>query len=93
VYEDDSILAIKDISPVAPQHVLVLPKKHANNFMCASNRAINDIFQKVPVIAEKLGIKETGFRLVINTGDEGGQTVDHLHVHLLGGRVMNWPPG
>ena len=93
VYEDDIILAIKDISPVAPHHILILPKKHSDDFMHTSTAEIADIFAKVPLIAEKLGIKDKGFRLVINTGDDGGQTVDHMHVHLLGGRAMNWPPG
>ncbi len=93
VYEDDNILVIKDISPATPVHVLFLHKKHANSILDADSKMITDLMSKVPEVTKKLGIAEKGFRIVINTGDDGGQTVDHLHIHLLGGREMQWPPG
>lgn len=93
VYEDDGIIAIKDISPVSPIHILIMPKKHSKNICEADSAVIADIMSKIPLIAKKAGVDENGFRLVINTGADGGQTVDHLHIHLLGGREMQWPPG
>lgn len=97
VYEDDSVVAFRDMNPQAPQHILIVPKKHVKNvteFGQADKELAAHIFvDVVPKIAEDIGVAESGFRLVINTGDEGGQTVGHLHVHLLGGRAMKWPPG
>jgi histidine triad (HIT) family protein len=93
VYEDDDILAIKDISPAAPQHVLMLPKKHFPGILETDKETIASLFAKIPAIVDKLGIKSGGFRLVINSGEDGGQTVNHTHLHLLGGRAMQWPPG
>lgn len=93
VYEDDNIIAIKDISPVSPVHILIMPKKHMKNICEADNAIVADLMSKVPLIAKEAGVAEKGFRLVMNTGVDGGQTVDHLHVHLLGGREMLWPPG
>jgi histidine triad (HIT) family protein len=92
-YEDDDVLVVKDISPAAPSHVLILPKKHADNIMEADSATIQAVFAKIPLIAEKLGISKSGFRLVVNTGEDAGQSVHHMHVHLLGGREMEWPPG
>ena len=95
VYEDDLILAFHDVSPVAPTHVLVIPKKHFTDmtelseddmkYVVASMRAVQQI-------ARELELDE-GFRVVLNKGSLGGQTVPHLHYHLLGGRRMEWPPG
>ena len=96
VYEDDKILAFRDLSPEAPQHVLVIPKEHIASLAEAKEEhleLLGYIQIKISEIAEKLGIKESGFRVVANTGDEGGQTVHHIHYHLLGGRFMQWPPG
>ena len=97
VYEDDEVIAFRDLNPQAPTHVLIIPKKHidsVNAFDVSDKDVIAHIFVDVaPKLAKQLGIDESGFRLVINTGKEGGQTVDHLHVHLLGGREMKWPPG
>jgi histidine triad (HIT) family protein len=93
VYEDENIIVIKDIGPAAPVHVLVLPKKHCASIMEAGQETILNIFSKIPQIIKKLGLKKEEFRLVVNTGEEGGQTVDHFHVHLLAGRDMKWPPG
>ena len=97
VFEDDSVVAFKDLNPQAPVHVLIIPKKHIQSvaqFTVDDKDLAAHIFIDVaPQLAAELGIAESGFRLVINTGDDGGQTVHHLHVHLLGGRKMTWPPG
>ena len=97
VFEDNSVVAFKDLSPQAPVHVLIVPKKHVQSvaqLSAVDKELIAHVFVDVaPKLAAELGIADTGFRLVVNTGDEGGQTVNHLHVHLLGGRKMTWPPG
>lgn len=96
VYLDDLVVAIRDISPQAPTHILLLARKHI-----ASVREVGDadrelmgaMFQVAAELAKREGIAEGGYRLVVNVGRNGGQTVDHLHVHMLGGRQMTWPPG
>ena len=93
IYEDENFIAIKDVSPAAPQHVLLLPKKHVRNIAEADEGTVNAITGKIKKIAEIMNILDNGFRIVVNTGADGGQTVDHLHFHLLGGREMKWPPG
>lgn len=96
VYEDEQIIAFHDISPAAPVHVLVIPKKHIANLLDVTiddNQVIAHLMMSIPQIATQLGLAEKGFRIVINTKDDGGQTVDHLHAHILGGRFMTWPPG
>lgn len=97
VFEDETVVAFRDLSPKAPQHVLIVPKKHIASvaqFQAEDKDLAAHIFvDVVPKLAKDLGIADGGFRLVINTGDDGGQTVNHLHVHLLGGRKMTWPPG
>ena len=93
VYEDDKVLAFNDINPAAPVHVLVIPKKHFENFVSADDVYISAIKKAVITITDQLGLSEKGYRLVFNTGDDGGQTVHHLHCHILGGRFMEWPPG
>ena len=92
VYEDDKMVAFKDLEPEAPVHVLLVPKTHADNVMAAEPALVGYMLGKAAEIAEKLGIKESGFRLIINTGKDGGQTVQHLHIHLIGGKAMGWPP-
>ena len=92
VYEDDKMIAFKDLEPPAPVHVLLVPKTHADNVMAAEPALVGYMLGKTAEIAEKLGIKESGFRLIINTGKDGGQTVQHLHIHLIGGKAMGWPP-
>ena len=95
VYEDDQILAFYDLDPQAPVHVLVIPKKHLDSLSAATEEdapLLSHILLKVKDIAAELGL-ENGYRVVINTGDDGGQTVKHLHVHILGRRAMAWPPG
>ena len=95
VYEDETVAAFRDLNPQAPQHILIVPKKHVANITELDDKdlAAHIFTEVVPKIAAKVGIDKSGFRLVINTGEEGGQTVNHLHVHLLGGRSMQWPPG
>lgn len=95
VYEDDAVLAFKDIAPQAPVHVVIIPKEHYDSIL--SVPAGDDIISHIHTVANrivlKLGIADEGFRLVNNCGEAGGQTVPHLHYHLLGGRNMEWPPG
>lgn len=93
VFEDEEFLAFNDIKPASPVHILVIPKKHYKNLLEVDNQEVlGKLMQKVQLIAKKHNISE-GFRTVINTGDNGGQTVHHLHVHILGGRFHKWPPG
>lgn len=97
IFEDDTVIAFKDLNPKAPVHVLIVPKKHVASvadFTADDKELAAHIFvDVVPKLANELGIAENGFRVVMNTGDDGGQTVHHLHVHLLGGRKFTWPPG
>ena len=97
IYEDESVVAFRDINPQAPQHILIVPRKHIesiNDFQADDkDLAAHILVDVVPKLAKDLKIDEGGYRVVINTGDDGGQTVHHLHVHLLGGRSMQWPPG
>ena len=96
VYEDDKILAFKDLNPEAPVHVLVIPKLHISSLNEATKdhlELLGYIQLKIVELAKDLDIADSGFRIVANTGDEGGQTVHHLHYHVLGGRFMKWPPG
>jgi histidine triad (HIT) family protein len=95
VYEDDLVLAIHDINPQAPTHVLIFPKKAIPRIAEAKAEdqpLLGHLLLKAAEIAKKLGLKG-GYRLVINNGPDGGETVPHLHVHILGGRYMKWPPG
>ena len=94
VYEDDAVLAFRDISPAAPEHVLIIPKKHYDNILQLDDNALlGHLFDVARQVAQTLGIDKTGFRIVINTGKDGGQTVEHLHLHLLCARELVWPPG
>ncbi|MEM6521895.1 MAG: histidine triad nucleotide-binding protein [Cyanobacteria bacterium P01_C01_bin.70] len=96
VHEDDLCLAFRDVAPQAPTHVLVIPKKPIPKLADATNEdkaLLGHLLLVVKAIAEQLGIAEDGYRVVINTGTNGGQTVFHLHLHLLGGRSLQWPPG
>lgn len=92
VYEDDKMIAINDLAPAAPVHVLLIPKNHTVNVTTADPELLGYMLGKVKLIAEKTGIAEKGFRVVINTGEEGGQTVNHLHIHVIGGKALGWPP-
>ena len=96
VYEDDLVLAFRDIAPQAPTHILVIPKAHISGVsaVTAENSAVvAHIFEVAAKIARDMGFDKTGFRLVNNCGEDGGQTVQHLHFHLLAGRGLQWPPG
>lgn len=96
VYQDESIIAFKDIDPKAPTHVLLIPKKHIDSLQTATVEDLQLLAQVqlvIPKIASELGIAERGYRVVTNVGSEGGQTVGHLHYHILGGRQLHWPPG
>ena len=94
IAENDHAFAIKDIAPQAPVHILVIPKKHIPNIMCLEDPEIMwNITQLIKDIAKQLEISERGLRLVNNLGEDGGQTVDHLHIHCLAGRSLTWPPG
>jgi histidine triad (HIT) family protein len=96
IYEDEFVLAFEDINPQAPVHSLVIPKKHISTTLDIKdedNALIGHLFQAAGKIAGEKGIAERGFRLVVNTNPEAGQTVYHIHLHLLGGRHMQWPPG
>jgi histidine triad (HIT) family protein len=96
VYEDDSVVAFRDIVPRAPVHVLIVPRKHIPTLVelqRADNPVIGEIFVIAGKLAQQFGIAETGYRVVVNCGADAGQTVFHLHFHLLGGRQMGWPPG
>jgi histidine triad (HIT) family protein len=100
LYEDDHVLAFPDINPQAPVHILLVPKKHLASLAHATPEDAAMLGHLISTAGEvartqNLGLTQNGggYRLVINTGPDGGQTVDHLHVHLLGGRPMGWPPG
>ena len=96
VHEDDLVIAIRDIAPRAPTHILLLPREHiasAAELTDADAPVVGRLFAAAAEIARAEGIAEAGYRLVSNVGRWGGQTVDHLHVHLMGGRAFDWPPG
>ena len=92
VYEDDKMIVINDVAPAAPVHMLLLPKNHTANVTTADPELLAYMLGKVQMLAEKAGIADKGFRVVINTGVDGGQTVNHLHIHVLGGKALGWPP-
>ena len=97
VFESETILAFKDINPQAPVHVLIIPKKEISSIREVDPQKdallMNELITAANKIAKDLGIYDSGFRLVFNAGNDGGQDVYHLHLHLLGGRKMTWPPG
>ncbi len=95
VFENDSVYAFKDISPVAPVHVLVIPKVHIdspNDINQENGAYITEVFLAIKEITRELGIAEDGYRIVANCNDFGGQTVHHLHFHIVGGKELGWPP-
>lgn len=92
IFENDYVVAFNDLSPQAPVHILVIPKKHVESLnQLQDKELIAELFCAIKKITKKLGIKE--YRTVINTGKEAGQSVFHLHLHILSGRLMEWPPG
>ncbi len=93
VYEDANVVAFRDIDPKAPTHVLVIPKEHIESLADLKDfDTAAHIIRIIKQLSVSLGLKD-GFRVVVNSGQDGGQTVSHLHFHLLGGRTMGWPPG
>ena len=96
IYEDDLVVAFRDIKPQAPTHVLLVPRKPIPRIAEATpedHRLLGHLLLKAAEVAAKLGLKPNGYRLVINNGPDGGESVPHLHCHILGGRSMGWPPG
>lgn len=96
VYEDDLVLAFNDVSPQSPTHILVIPKKHissANDIDNSNKEVIGHIFSVISKIAKEKGFSDAGYRVVNNCGEDGGQTVNHIHYHVLAGRNLQWPPG
>lgn len=96
IYEDNDLIAFKDINPQAPVHILIVPKKHIPTIMDIEENSV-DLIGKIYLVAKKLalehGISEQGFRIVVNCNHDAGQEVFHIHFHLLGGRNLAWPPG
>jgi histidine triad (HIT) family protein len=96
VYEDDRVVAFNDINPQAPTHVLVVPKRHIatlNELSTEDDRLVGELVRRATAIAAERGLSAGGYRTVFNTNRDAGQTVLHIHLHLLGGRAMAWPPG
>jgi len=96
IYEDDEMLAFPDINPMAPVHFLVIPKKHIENLLeleVSDAALVGRLFFRAKEIAKEQGCDIKGGRFIINAKKDGGQTIDHLHIHFLGGRALGWPPG
>ncbi len=96
VYRDDLVIAFEDLNPQAPQHILIIPQKHIatlNELHAEDNEIIGHMVHTAKMLAKQLNIADDGYRLVMNCNAGGGQTVFHIHLHLLGGRQMTWPPG
>ena len=96
VYETDRVLAFKDINPVAPIHLLIIPKYNiqtVNDVTEDDSEVLAELFLSAKELSKKMGIDKEGYRLVINCNDNGGQTVYHLHMHLIAGQKLGWPPG
>ena len=96
VYEDDQVVAFRDIAPAAPTHVLIIPRKaipRVSEAQAEDQSLLGQLLLKAAEVARSLGLSESGFRLVINNGKDGGESVPHLHCHILAGRPLQWPPG
>ena len=96
VYESDSVLAIRDINPQAPTHVVIIPRRHIatiNDIQVSDAEEVGQLFAAASVIAKQEGVDEAGYRVTMNCNEGAGQSVFHLHLHLLGGRRFSWPPG
>lgn len=96
VFEDDKVLAFRDINPKAPVHVLIVPKKpipRINDAQPEDHPVLGHLLLKAAEVARSLGLGESGYRLILNSGPDGGESVPHLHCHIMGGRAMAWPPG
>ena len=96
VYQDDHVVAFNDINPQAPTHVLIVPRRHIpslNDLAPDDDQIVGELARRAAAIAKERGIASGGYRTVFNTNRDAGQTVFHIHLHLLGGRTMHWPPG
>ncbi len=96
IYESDSALAFRDINPQAPTHVLIIPRRHIttiNDLDAGDQELVGSLFIAAKEVARQEGLAEDGYRTVMNCGEGAGQSVFHIHLHLLGGRLLNWPPG
>ena len=96
MHEDDELLAFEDIKPEAPVHVLIVPKRHIstlNDLQSTDDSVVGAMVRRAALIAKERGVSDAGYRTVMNTNSNAGQTVFHIHLHLLGGRRMSWPPG
>lgn len=96
LYENEHIIAFRDIHPQAPQHILIIPRQHIaslNDLEPDNNYLITEMVLAAKTLASEMGFAESGYRVLMNCNDDGGQTVYHIHLHLLGGRRMHWPPG
>lgn len=96
VYQDDEIVAFHDITPQAPSHALIIPRKHITSILDltpADDALIGSLVRKARDLAQQAGVAENGFRLIFNCGEDAGYSVYHIHLHLIGGRKLGWPPG
>jgi histidine triad (HIT) family protein len=96
VYENDDVLAFNDVNPHAPVHILIIPRKHIstiNDLHDGDELIMGKLFSAAKIIAKQKGVSDDGFRLVVNCNEDAGQTVFHIHMHLLAGRTLTWPPG
>lgn len=96
VYQDDTVVAFQDINPQAPQHILLIPRRHIEsmvNLTSEDGPMLASIYTTASRLARELGIEKSGYRFLTNVGPDAGQSVFHLHFHLLGGRPLGWPPG
>ena len=96
IFENDQVIAFRDLNPQAPTHILVIPRKHistVNELTADDNNIVGEMVLAAQAVAKQEGIEESGYRLVMNCNEGAGQTVFHIHLHIMGGRRMNWPPG
>lgn len=96
IYQSESAIAFRDINPQAPTHVLIIPRRHIstmNDLNSEDKELVGSLFLAAKEIAQQEGLADDGYRVVMNCGEEAGQSVFHIHLHLLAGRVLNWPPG
>lgn len=96
IYQSDSAIAFRDINPQAPTHVLIIPRRHVttiNDLEVGDQELVGSLFLAAKDIAQQEGLEDDGYRVVMNCGEGAGQSVFHIHLHLLGGRLLNWPPG
>ena len=96
IFEDEQVIAFRDINPQAPTHILVVPKQHisgVNELAAADEALVGHVYGVIAKLVKELGIDESGYRVVVNSGKDGQQSVPHLHFHVLGGRLLAWPPG